>query len=41
MPFVIGMIDDSKAWPLRDIVRAAEISVSKTVPRVGIFDTKG
>lgn len=40
LPFVIAMIDDSDVWVENEIVRQAEINISKKVPNVGIFDTK-
>lgn len=40
LPFIIAMIDDSDAWMENEIVRQAEINISKNVPYVGIFDTK-
>lgn len=41
LPFAIGMIDSSAAWPYNKIVRQAEINVSKSVNATTVFDTHG
>ncbi len=41
LPFIIGMIDNQKAWIYNEMVRNAEIAVSHTAADAGIFDTHG